>query len=54
MVSRGVNPRDYLVWLFARRPTATNQTVAAISTQAAFAKLQAGAPAAPRLAPPAA
>ena len=50
---RGLNPRDYLVWLFHRLPTATNQTVADL-TPAAFAKLQAGAGAAPQPAPSAA
>ena len=35
------SPRDYLIWLFHRLPTATNQTVADL-TPAAFAKLQAG------------
>lgn len=46
---RGLNPRDYLVWLFARLPTATNQNVADL-TPAAFAKIQAGATDAPRIA----
>jgi len=50
---RGLNPRDYLIWLFARLPTATNQNVAEF-TPAAFAKLQAGTAASPRLALPAA
>jgi hypothetical protein len=51
---RGLNPRDYLVWLFARLPTATNQNVADL-TPAAFAKLKAGAgAAAPCIAQPAA
>ena len=50
---RELNPRDYLIWLFARLPTATNQTVADL-TPAAFAKLQAGAGALPQLAQPAA
>ena len=44
-----LNPRDYLIWLFARLPTATNQTVADL-TPADFAKLQAGPGAAPQLA----
>jgi len=46
---RDLNPRDSLVWRSARLPTATNQTVADL-TPAAFAKLQAGADAAPQLA----
>jgi hypothetical protein len=50
---RELNPRNYLIWLFARLPTATTQTVADL-TPAAFAKLQAGAGAAPQLAQPAA
>ena len=33
---RGLNPRDYLLWLFDRLPTATNQTAANL-TPAAFA-----------------
>ncbi len=50
---RELNPRDYLIWLFARLPTATNQSVADL-TPAAFAKLQVGAGALPQLAQPAA
>lgn len=50
---RGLNPRDYLIWLFARLPTATNRTAADL-TPAAFAKLQASTAASPRLAQPAA
>lgn len=45
---RGLNPRDYLIWLFARLPTATNRTAADL-TPAAFAKLQAGTATSPRL-----
>jgi hypothetical protein len=52
-IRRGLNPRDYLIWLFARLPTATNRTAANL-TPAAFAKLQAGTAASPRLAQPAA
>ena len=37
-----LNPRDYLLWLFARLPTATNRTAANL-TPAAFAKFHAGA-----------
>lgn len=44
---RGLNPRDYLNWLFGRLPTATNQNVADL-TPKAFAKFQAGAADAPR------
>lgn len=43
---RGLNPRDYLIWLFARLPTATNRTAPGL-TPAAFAKFQVGAAAAP-------
>ena len=43
---RGLNPRDYLLWLFARLPTATNRTAPGL-TPAAFAKFQVGAAAAP-------
>ena len=38
-----------MIWLFVRLPTATNQNVAEL-TPAAFAKLQAGTAASPRLA----
>lgn len=37
---RGINPRDYLHWLFARLPTATNQTVHTL-TPAAYAAMMA-------------
>lgn len=40
-LQRALNPRDYLHWLFALLPTATNQTVAQL-TPAAFARLKAG------------
>jgi transposase len=46
---RGLNPRDYLIWLFARLPTATNQNVADL-TPGAYAKIQSGATDAPRIA----
>jgi transposase len=46
---RGLNPRDYLIWLFSRLPTATNRTAAEL-TPDAFAKLQAGTAASPRIA----
>lgn len=38
---RGINPRDYLHWLFERLPQATNQTVHTL-TPAAYAALTAG------------
>jgi transposase len=38
---RGINPRDYLHWLFARLPAATNQTVHTL-TPAAYAAMTAG------------
>lgn len=39
---RGINPRDYLHWLFERLPLATNQTVHTL-TPATYAQLSAGA-----------
>lgn len=39
---RGLNPRDYLLWLFARLPAATNRTAPKL-TPAAFAKFHVGA-----------
>jgi hypothetical protein len=39
---RGINPRDYLHWLFARLPLATNLTVHTL-TPAAYAALMAEA-----------
>lgn len=44
-IRRGLNPRDYLLWLFARLPAATNRTAPEL-TPAAFAKFQVGAVAA--------
>gem|GEM_PF-5036136 len=48
-----LNPRDYLIWLFARLPAATNKNVTDL-TPAAFAKLKAGATSTPRIPRPAA
>ncbi|MFN0125091.1 MAG: hypothetical protein ACKV19_00195 [Verrucomicrobiales bacterium] len=48
-----LNSRDCLIGLFARLPAATNQSVAD-PTSTSFTKLQAGAGAAPQLAPSAA
>jgi len=50
---RGLNPRDYLIWLFARLPAATNHTVADL-TPGAFAKFKTGATDSPRVPKPAA
>jgi transposase len=43
---RGINPRKYLRWLFEQLPTATNQTMNAL-TPAAYAKAQALVPVEP-------